>query len=149
MPDSSRSFSPATDRRSYPLWAQDTIRYRDLDRQDHVNNAVYATFFETGRVKYFRDAALGLLADDETFVLARIEIDFLAELHFPGAVDIGVRILSVGRSSYRMGEAIFLGERCVATAEAVMAMLDAHSRKAIALTPRVTEWLAETQARQP
>ena len=29
------------------------IRFVDIDRLDHVNNACYLNFFELGRVKYF------------------------------------------------------------------------------------------------
>ena len=31
--------------------AYDKLRYGDTDRQGHVNNAVFATFMETGRVE--------------------------------------------------------------------------------------------------
>lgn len=136
-------------RATYPLWASDKIRFKDLDRQDHVNNAVFATFFETGRVQYFRDSKLGLMALGETLVIGRIEIDFLTELRFPGTVDIGVRIASIGRSSFRMGEALFVGDRCAATGECVIVMMDTATRRAMPLTARVKEWLAEVQAMQP
>ena len=35
----------------FPLKTYDKIRYADTDRQGHVNNAVFSTFLETGRVK--------------------------------------------------------------------------------------------------
>lgn len=35
---------------AYPLHSRDKLRYGDTDRQGHINNAVFATFFETGRV---------------------------------------------------------------------------------------------------
>ena len=91
-----------------------------LDRQGHVNNAVFATFFETGRVTHILD----LLDPGETYLLARIEIDYLDELHYPDTVDIGTRILAIGRTSYRLGGAVFSGERCVATAESVLVLAD-------------------------
>ena len=34
------------------------VRFRDLDGMDHVNNAVFFTYFEQGRVGYWR--ALGM-----------------------------------------------------------------------------------------
>ena len=33
----------------FPLRTRDKLRYADTDRQGHVNNAVFATFLETGR----------------------------------------------------------------------------------------------------
>ena len=38
----------------------DNIRYRDTDRQGHVNNAVLSTFPETGRVELLYDPNGGL-----------------------------------------------------------------------------------------
>lgn len=39
-----------TSRDTYARWTRDVIRYADTDRQGHVNNAVFSTFLETGRV---------------------------------------------------------------------------------------------------
>ncbi len=145
---SSKAAASATERTAYPLWTQDTIRYADHDGQGHVNNAVFATFFETGRVTHIRAQDAPLLDRNETFVLVRLEIDFLAELRWPGSVDIGLRVLSVGRSSYRLGQALFTGERCAATAVAVIVLLDATTRKPKPITPPIRAWLDGILARQ-
>jgi acyl-CoA thioester hydrolase len=145
--DTARAAAP-TDRASYTLWTFDKIRFSDLDGQGHVNNAVFATYFEAGRVEYFRDPALALLTSDETCVLARMAIDFLAELRYPGTVDVGGRIAAIGRSSFTMGQALFSGTRCISTAEAVMVMIDMTTRKSKPLSPRVKAWLAEVQEQQ-
>ena len=39
----------------YPHQVTDVIRYADLDPQGHVNNAVFSTYLETGRVAMFRN----------------------------------------------------------------------------------------------
>jgi len=70
----------------------DLIRYADIDRQDHVNNAVYSTYFETGRVAIIHHPREGLQAEGATSVLARIEIDYLRELRWPGTVEIGTGV---------------------------------------------------------
>ena len=41
----------------FPARATDTIRYADTDRQGHVNNAVFSTFLETGRVMFLLGAS--------------------------------------------------------------------------------------------
>jgi len=38
-----------------PHWTQVEVRYGDLDVQGHVNNAVYFTYFEQGRVSFFSE----------------------------------------------------------------------------------------------
>jgi len=107
----------------------DTVRHGDTDAVGHVNNAVYATYFETGRVQ-FTDA---LLADagavELDTVLARIEIDFISELHPPATVQIGVRVGAIGRTSITFEQAVFCGERCAAAGRAVVVLVDKVSRR--------------------
>jgi acyl-CoA thioester hydrolase len=137
---------PATSRDAYRHWTHDKLRYSDADPQGHVNNAVYATFFETGRVTMFRDDERRLLGPDENIVIARVEIDYRAELHYPGTVDIGTRVLSIGRTSFRLGAAVFAGDRCVATSEAVVVLMDETTRRAKPLPARLRAWLEEERA---
>ncbi len=143
----------ATERASYALWATDTLRYGDTDRQGHVNNAVFATFCESGRVRFLYDEALDLHGPGGNFVIVRLELDFRAELYYPGQVDIGTRVLSIGRSSFRLGQGIFNGDTCAATAECIMVLVDDATRKSQPLTPRLRAWLearlAVTPAKRP
>jgi acyl-CoA thioester hydrolase len=144
--DNTVSPPPATSRSSYAIWASDTLRYGDTDRQGHINNAVFATFCESGRVSFLYDETLNLRGDGE-FAIVRLELDFRAELYYPGTVDIGSRVLAIGRSSFRLGQGVFMGERCAATAECVMVLLDPKSHKAVPLTPRLRQWLEARRAR--
>ena len=122
-----------TDRAAYALWAQDRLRYADTDRQGHINNAVFATFLETGRVAFLYDPAAPLAPPGCEFVIARLAIDFLAELRWPGVVDIGSVILKIGRSSVTVGQGVFAGDVCAASAETVVVLTDATSRRATPL----------------
>ena len=79
----------------YPHRVSDIIRFGDLDVQGHVNNAVFATYFESGRVTLFRDPDLGIGVENATYVLVRQEIDFLRELHWPGDVVVGTALAEV------------------------------------------------------
>ncbi|MEQ8967774.1 MAG: thioesterase family protein [Azospirillaceae bacterium] len=119
-----------TDRGLYPHWARDVLRYGDTDRQGHVNNAVFATFLETGRVAFLYDPSAPLAPEGASFVIARLELDFRAELHWPGAVDIGTGVVRVGRSSVTLVQGVFAGEACVATGRTVIVLTDAATGKA-------------------
>jgi acyl-CoA thioester hydrolase len=44
----------------FPYRLTDNVRFADLDPNQHVNNAVYATYFETGRVMLVKDRSFGL-----------------------------------------------------------------------------------------
>jgi len=147
MPDNAQPSSPPeTERSSYSSWAFDKLRLGDTDRQGHVNNAVFATFAETGRVEFQRDEDNNFHPKNIGFVVARVEIDYRAEVHWPGTIDIGTRLLAIGRSSYRLGHGMFQGDTCVATAVSVMVVIDATTRKATPLPQPLRSYL---EARLP
>jgi acyl-CoA thioester hydrolase len=131
----------------FPHQVTDVIRFGDLDAQGHVNNAVFSTYFESGRVAMFRNADLGIGVPDATFVLVRQEIDFMRELRWPGNVVIGTALVEVGRSSFTVAQAIFDGDRCAAAGRAVMVMLDATSRRPRPLAPEVVARLEQWRYR--
>ena len=125
----------------------DIIRFGDLDPQGHVNNTVFATYFETGRVTLLRGPKDLLNPPGATSVLAQLDIRFLREMHWPGAVEIGTATIRIGRSSYTFLQAIFHEGECAATAEATMVMIDAATRKARALPEEVIARLEELRLR--
>jgi acyl-CoA thioester hydrolase len=144
--------SKPTDRRQkptprladYPHRVTDVIRFGDLDPQGHVNNAVFSTYFESGRVAMFRNEDLGIGVSNATFVLVRQEIDFMRELRWPGHVAIGTALVELGRSSFTVAQVIFEGDQCAAAGRATMVMLDAAARRPIPLAPdviaRLEQW---------
>ena len=118
----------------FPAHAQDKLRYGDTDRQGHVNNAVFATLLETGRVEVLHGPAGALADTGASFVIARLVVQFVGEMHWPGTVEIGTRVARVGRSSVTMEQALFQGGRCCATAESVIVQVDDTTRSSKALS---------------
>jgi acyl-CoA thioester hydrolase len=115
----------------FPLRSFDKLRYGDTDRQGHVNNAVFGTFLETGRCELLE---LGFgdswREADSSIVIARLELDFLAEVLWPGRVEIGTAVIKLGNSSIRLEQALFQGERLVAKAQSVLVHLGPEKRPA-------------------
>ena len=118
----------------YPHRVKEIIRYADLDPQGHVNNAVFSTYFESGRVAMFREPNLGIGVENATFVLVRQEIDFLRELRWPGGVEVGTALAELGRSSFTVVQTIFNGDICAAAGRATLVMMDTTTRRARPLT---------------
>ena len=104
-----------------------TVRWRDFDALGHVNNAVFLTFLETGRDRFFHS----LVGD--TFlelVLVRLEIDFKAEIPM-GTEEVLVtcRATGIGRTSMRTEEQILLpGGALAAQSATVIVARDATTR---------------------
>ena len=66
---------------SFPLKAYDKLRYADTDRQGHVNNAVFATFLETGRVEMLYQNEGRLIGHGNSYVIASLQLDLVAEIN--------------------------------------------------------------------
>jgi acyl-CoA thioester hydrolase len=128
----------------YPHRVAEIVRFGDLDPQGHVNQAVFCTYFESGRVAMFRNPDLGIGVPGATFVLVRIEINYLKELHWPGNIEVGSGVAEFGRSSFTVAQAIFRDRICCATARATLVCIDLQTRKARPLpedaTARLRQW---------
>ena len=126
----------------FPIRVGDIVRLGDLDHQGHVNNAVFATYFESGRVGLIYDKENGLQVPGATSVVARLEIDFLGELNWPGTVEIGTAVEEIGRSSYRFVHALFNDKgSCAATGRSTMVLIDRETRRSRPLPPELIDRL--------
>lgn len=76
------------------------IRFSDIDRLNHVNNACYLTYFETSRVNYFNQV-FHMHADwsRKGFVIARSEINHIRPLHLGDEVACFTKMLRIGNKS--------------------------------------------------
>lgn len=104
-----------------------TVRWRDFDALGHVNNAVFLTFLETGRDRFFHALVGDTFLD---LVLVRLEIDFKAEIPM-GTEEVLVtcRATGIGRTSMRTQEQILLpGGVLAAQSETVIVARDAATR---------------------
>lgn len=104
----------------YANWWTDRIRFADTDASQHVNNVAFVAYVETGRV-YFCKLVLGEDAvQGEGYIVARIAIDYLRELHWPGEVRIGAAVTRIGTKSFTVANAVFKDGICAATAESIV-----------------------------
>ena len=124
----------------FPAHSHDKLRYGDTDRQGHVNNAVFSTLLETGRVELLHPGG-GASMNDEgaSWVIVRIELDLVGEITWPGSIDIGTRVEKVGRSSVTMQQGLFQAGRPVARATTVIVQMDDETRGSRALGEQLAQ----------
>ncbi len=141
---SARPQKPVPQLADYPHRVTEVVRFGDLDPQGHVNQAVFSTYFESGRVAMFRDKSLGIGVPGATFVLVRIEIDYMKELHWPGTIEVGTGVAEFGRSSFKAAQAIFRDGAFVAAGRATLVCIDLATRKSRLLpeeaVARLSQW---------
>lgn len=136
---------------SHPI----AIRYRDIDMQQHVNNAVTFTYLETARVGYMQQV-LGWDGDWQStgMILARAEMDYLAPLVLGDRVRVYVRVDRLGGKSFDFAYAVVrqppAGEDApplvAAAARTVQVAYDYQKNISV---PLPTTWRAQISAYEP
>lgn len=111
---------------NYPYVVPVIARYADVDPLWHINNVAMAQYFEETRIALVREV-LGLermAVADGRIVLAHLSVDYLREGRYPGTLEVGAAITDVGRTSLRIGLALFQDDACIALSEAVLVRVD-------------------------
>ena len=116
-------------------------RFNDYDSKGHVNNAVYLTYFELGRV-YAWTAAGGDV--DADFILAEAKITYKSPARLGDPLELEVTTAEVRTKAwvwrYRILDA--RDERLVAEGETVQVMYDYTSARTVPIPPKIREGLA-------
>lgn len=82
------------------------IRFGDIDRLGHVNNAVYAQFFDIGRVEFLQRYMPGLRFDSKTLVLVHLETDFIRPVFEHDRIAVETFMEKIGGKSITMMQVI-------------------------------------------
>ena len=110
----------------YRMTAPLPVRFRDTDAMGHVNNAVYLTYLEQGRVAYLK-RVLGMVKPAEFgIIVARIEIDYRSPAEIDDELLIGTRVIRLGGASFDMDYKIAETRtgRLIAQAKSVQVFFD-------------------------
>ena len=98
----------SSSRSDYPHVQRITTRWKDNDVYGHVNNVEYYSYFDTViNAWLIREGGLDIHAGATIGVCAESHCRFLDSLAFPDAVDAGLRVAHLGRSSVRYEIGLF------------------------------------------
>jgi len=121
-----------------PFVHRESVRFRDLDSLGHVNNAVYATYLEQARIAFLEPIG----ATQPDMILARLEIDFRAQVGLGDDVEVEVRPAGVGTKSFSLHYTVRVGECIVAEAKSVLVAYDYAKERSVEVPARWREALA-------
>ncbi len=112
--------------REYPFIYRLEVEFRHLDPMGHVNNAVFFTYMESARVRYFtRFFDLGTSPLDMPLILAEASCTYKSPAYFGEELTVGVGITEFGRRSFRMAYRIDGDkDRLIARGYTVIVMYD-------------------------
>ena len=130
---------------AYPFKVEIATRWADLDLLGHINNVSMAGLFEEGRGKFNRSLDLHRDHDGIRWLIAGVDLAYLAEAHHPAPVTMASGIGAIGTRSWSIFSAAFQDGKCVATCETTLvytnpdgpaAFPDAHRAKLEAMRVR-------------
>ncbi|MCU4752338.1 acyl-CoA thioesterase [Halobacteria archaeon AArc-curdl1] len=124
------------------------VRYQDLDTLQHVNNAVYVTYFEMARTSYL-DAILDIPVDAFAFVVASLSIDFKRPVTMGDDVVAAVAVTELGTSSWTMAYEIRANDDVAATGETTLVFVDPETKRPTEIPPEVRAAIIEYEGLEP
>jgi acyl-CoA thioester hydrolase len=123
------------------------VIYRDLDAMGHVNNAVYFSYFELGRLKYW-DAVVGLKSVfDIGFIVASAAIEYRRPAYLGDLLELDVRCPRIGDSSFDFAYELLRKGESVAAGKTTQVLWDWDARAKRRFTPELRSRIAEIEAR--
>lgn len=121
------------------------LRFNDTDKLGHVNNAVFAVMLEQGRSELLDQAGLPIGANEQSVVIVRLELDFVAEMTWPGDVRIETWVARLGGRSFQLQQRLVSAGVLCGQAVTVLVVMDRAARRAVPIDPwreSLSHWLA-------
>ena len=131
---------------TFQHWTPVSLRFSDQDSMGHINNVAYAAYVEQSRVAFLNDFLRSQGGGAIDYILASVNIDYRREMHFPGAVDTGIRLLRIGNKSITTGYGLFKDGENVATAGSVNVFFDTKNGKTIPIPDNLRSILGKELA---
>ena len=127
-----------------------SVRFRDCDAMGHVNHAVYLTYFEQGRLTFWREVT-GAPSPHTRVIIARAECDYRSPAHFGDELEVRVGIGEIGRSSFTLIYDIvhLVSDRLIASGKTVMVSYDYEKGSSVPLPPATRKLLEKTKGVAP
>ncbi|WP_458524925.1 acyl-CoA thioesterase [Onishia taeanensis] len=104
--------------------------FHDTDALGHINNTRLPAWFEQGRTELFRLFTPDLDPRKWRLILARLDVEFLAELHYGARVEIRTWLTRLGKSSFTVTQEAWQHGRCCARGHTVMVHYDHGEKRA-------------------
>jgi acyl-CoA thioester hydrolase len=109
-------------------------RFSETDALGHINNTVIPVWFESARDPVFRIFNASLDLNSWNLIIAKIEVNYSAQIQYQAQVEIRTSIKKVGNSSFTVFQQVFQADQCVAFGECIMVKFDYVTNKSAAIT---------------
>jgi len=118
------------------------VRFRDIDAMGHVNNAVFFTYLEQGRIEFTQlTPDLGI-----SFLLAHVSCDYIKPVMLGNQLTLRMWVNRIGTKSYGFQYEIVDssdGSAVYATGESVQVLFDPAENVSMEITEGLRDRLRE------
>jgi acyl-CoA thioester hydrolase len=129
------------------------VRFADTDAMGHVNNAVYLTYCEMARIRYWTGEPVAAGHEGaESLILAEARITYRAPVFHSETVTVETRATHIGRSSFTLEHRLTAAApggspRLVATSDSVMVRYDYRTDRPMPLSPEFIDAIETFEGR--
>lgn len=109
-------------------------RFSETDALGHINNTVFAVWFEGARQPVFRIFTPELDLQHWPLIVASVKLDYLAQTHYGQDVEIRTYISRIGGSSFDVYQEAWQDGVKTVSGTAVMVQFDYATAKAVPLS---------------
>ncbi len=118
-------------------------RFSDTDALGHISNTTLPVWFEQARTPIFRIFHPTLEVETWPLIIARLEIDLMAQSYWHIPVKIRTGIGKIGNSSFHVVQEAWQGDKQIARGIAVLIHFDYEAEKALPIPEDIKARLAE------
>lgn len=132
------SRKPPARRGDFKVWRAVTTRWADNDAYGHVNNTVYYEWFDSAvNAWMIEQGMLDIRNGDPIALVVETCCTYAAPLAFPQAVEVGLVVALLGRSSirYRIGVFAAGADSAAAQGEFVHVVVDRATHRPVEIPP--------------
>ena len=91
--------------KDYPFHHKTKTRWKDLDAFQHINNAVFLSYFEDARVGLFE--RWNLQPNGKSIIVASAKVNYYKQLIHPTDFIIGQKVSRLGNTSFDIQSTMF------------------------------------------
>lgn len=111
------------------------LRFNDVDKFGHVNNAVYLTFYDLGKTDYFGSVCPNVDWERDAIVVVHIDVDFMSQIFSTDHIAVQTAVTAIGTKSFELAQRVIDTEsnevKCVCRSTMVTYDLIEHQSKAL------------------
>jgi len=82
------------------------IRFNDVDKFGHVNNAVYLSFYDLGKTNYWGFVCPDVNWEKDAIMVVRLEVDFISQIFSTDEISVQTAVTAIGTKSFDLAQRV-------------------------------------------